>query len=404
MLLIKNIKQLLSLDEAQSPKLGSINDAALVVDNERIAWCGKEHDLPQFHISKIIDARNSLVLPGLIDCHTHMIFAGTRPNEFAERMNGESYEAIMAKGGGIMNTVNATRAASDEELYALAHDRANKILANGTTTIEVKSGYGLNAGDELRILRLIKRLNEHHPLDLEPTFLGAHAVPIEFKNEPQRYVDKVVFPLLEQIACEKLALDCDVFCEQGAFSVNDAFAILHRAHELGMGLRAHVQQLGYSGGVSLLETLPIKSISHADYLSPEDFSIIKASGAVVEALPFASLFVPSPKHTPVKELIKNHIPVALATNFNPGSAMCHDLILAARLGVTYLGFSIEDAILAITRTAAQSLGREDIGSLKMGNKADVLITNSSSLNDFFYDWSKPCVHMVIKNGQVVNEA
>lgn len=402
MLLIKNIKALLTLDQNLGTKLGLIEDAALVIDNEKIAWCGKEKDLPPFHIIQQIDAERSLVMPGLIDCHAHLIFAGNRADEFALRMQGMSYESIMAEGNGIMRTVNATRMASDEELYALASARADAILAHGTTTLEAKSGYGLSVVDELRSLRLIKRLNEHHMLDLHPTFLGAHVVPHEFKKEPERYLDLIRGPLLTQIACENLALDCDVFCEQGAFGVKEASLLLHRALDLGFGLRAHVQQLGHSGGVSLLKELPLKSISHADYLSADDIALIKASGTVVETLPFASLFVRGEHKTPVKTLLEHQIPLALATDFNPGSAMCHDLILAARLGVTYLGLSIEDAVQAITKFAALSLGYENKGVLKTGNIADILITNHASLNEFFYDWSKNALRLVIKRGRRVD--
>lgn len=400
MLLIKNIAQLLTLDPHRKGELGEIDDAALVIDDAKIVWCGKENDLPPFHLTNIIDAKKSLVLPGLIDCHSHLLFAGSRADEFLRRMNKESYEHIMALGGGIMSTVKATRAASEEELLSLCLMRADKILASGTTTLEAKSGYGLSAQEEIRHLSILKKVNESHLLDIHPTFLGAHVVPDEYKKNPHQYV-KLVLEMLEQVVFERLAVDCDVFSESTAFSLKDSFTILHRAYELGMGLRAHVQQLGFSDGVKLLLRLPIKSISHADFLSEEDIGIIKASGVVVEALPFVSLFAPSSHKTPVSKLLLKEIPVALATDFNPGSAMCHDLLLAARLGVTLMGFSIKDALLGITRHAAMSLGRDDIGVLKLGAKADVLITNVKSTAELFYDWSNHPLIKVIKNGQLV---
>lgn len=401
MLLIKNIGTLITCDPHIDGKLGEITDAALVIDDEHIAWCGKERDLPPFHIKNSIDAHRRLVIPGLIDCHAHLIFAGTRALEFASRMRNLSYEQIMAAGGGIMNTVRCTREASDDELYLLASRRADHILRQGTTTMEAKSGYGLSLDDELRVLRIIKKLNEHHPLDLHATFLGAHLVPAEYNAKRESYIELLCGPMLEQVACENLAIDCDVFCDQGAFTVKEARQILTRAYELGLGLRAHVQQLALSRGVTLLEMLPIKSISHADFLSPEDIAIIKKSGAVVEALPFSCLFVRSEHRIPIEELRKQAISVAIATNFNPGTAMCHDLLLAARLGVTLLGFYVEDALLAITRVAALALGRDDIGEISMGNKADVLITHYESVNDLFYDWSTEPLQMVIKNGRPV---
>ncbi len=248
---------------------------------------------------------------------------------------------------------------------------------------------------------IAKKLNNDQNLDLHPTFLGAHVVPKEFKNNPEDYVNLVAGPMLEQVMKEKLALDCDVFCEQGAFSVAQAHKILSAAHNLGLGLRAHVQQLGPSGGVSLLKDLPIKSISHADFLSPTDIDLIARKNCVVEILPFANLFLRQAQSPPVLELLARNIALAVATDFNPGSAMCDDLILAARLALTHNNLSISSALKAITSTAAQSLGRNNIGVIKSGFKADILITNFSNTNEFFYDWSKSPIKLVIKNGRVV---
>lgn len=401
MLLITNIGTLATLDKKRDYKCGEIHSAAIVIDDDKIVWCGYQKELPRFRLTKTIDAKECLVLPGLIDCHTHIIFAKARADEFARRMNNESYEQIMSQGGGIMNTVTATRNASDEELYKEALLRADQILAQGTTTIEAKSGYGLTIDDELRILRIIKKVNETHPLDFHATFLGAHVVPTEFKPRAEHYLKMVIGPMLEAVALEKLAIDCDVFCEKGAFSTSDAEQILRRAFALGFGLRMHVQQLGYGDGISLLKKLPIKGISHADFLTAEDLSIIKASCAVVEILPFASLFVRSETKTPARLLLQNGVPLALATDFNPGTGMCHDLVLAARLGITYLGLNVEEALVAITRNAALSLGRSDIGVLALGNKADILITKVKSVNEFFYDWTKSPLRMVIKDGRVI---
>lgn len=301
MLLIHNIATLFSLDESFGSLLGEISDASMLIDGGNIWWCGKAEQMPAVSVTKRLDAKASIVLPGFIDCHSHLIFAGSRADEFSRRMNNESYEDIVQKGGGIMNTVIATREASDEELYSRAYKRASDALHRGTTTLEVKSGYGLTIKDELRILRVVLKLQENHPLDFHATFLGAHTVPKEYKERPSAYVDMVIEPLLREIKAENLAIDCDVFCERGAFSLLDAHQILVRAHELGFGLRAHVQQLSYeSGGVSLLKDLPIKSISHADFLSDEDISLIKEKGCVVETLPFASLFVRTTNHTPVQ--------------------------------------------------------------------------------------------------------
>jgi imidazolonepropionase len=247
----------------------------------------------------------------------------------------------------------------------------------------------------------MKALDESHPLDVHATFLGAHVVPKEFRERRADYVSLIMDEMLPRIAREGLAIDCDVFCDAGAFTVSEAHAILARAHEHGLGLRAHVQQLGFSGGIGLIKDLPIKSVSHADFLSPDDIALLRDRETVVEALPIAALFLRSPQITPVKALREGRVALAIATDFNPGSAMCHDLILAARLGVTYFGFSVDDALCAITINAARSLGRTDIGTIAIGSCADVVITNCKSKDELLYDWTKHPVRKVLKRGQIV---
>lgn len=397
MLLIDNIGTMATMVDDGFGTLGIIHDAAIIIEKDKIVWCGKKSQLPQQKILDIIDAQGCLVIPGLIDCHTHLLFAGSRADEFARRMNNESYQAIMEKGKGIFSTVDAVHKATDENLLFLALTRLDAMLSRGVTTIEAKSGYGLTSEQELRALGLLKQLNGDHAIDIHATFLGAHAMPSEFKNNRKEYINQIL-SMLEHIKKEDLAHDCDVFCEAGAFTVEEAHTILSQANMLGFGLRAHVQQLGFSGGIGLLKDLPIKSISHADFISEHDFLLIAQSGAVVEALPFAALFLRSAAITPVEQLINHHVKLAIATDFNPGSAMCDDLVLAARLGVTYFRFSLEHALCAITSHAAQSLGRSDRGMIKAGMKADVVITNCADINEFFYDWTKHPTQIVIKNG------
>lgn len=400
MLLIENIGCLATMVPNSDSVIGEISDAAILIDGEKINWCGKKQEIPKVPIEHRINADDNLVIPGLIDCHSHLVFAGSRADEFAKRMGNESYLSIMSKGGGIVRTVLATNALSDEELYSLINDRAHQILQLGVTTIEAKSGYGLNVKDELRALRLLQRLNQQHMLDIHNTFLGAHVVPSEYLDNPAKYCSLIINEMLPQIATEKLAIDCDVFCEAKAFSVDQAYEILLKAHDLGLGLRAHVQQLSHSGGVRLVAGLPIKSISHADYLSDADVKILKKAKTVVEVLPFATLFLRSKEKTPARTLMNEGIDLAIATDFNPGSAMCHDLILAARLGVTYFHFSLNEALKAITVVAAKSLGRDDIGIVKEKSLADLVITNCKDINEFFYDWTKQPGKIIIKRGKI----
>lgn len=402
MLLIDTIGQLLCMTGGREG-LGLINNAAILVDGKTIHWCGPQADMPSVAISERIDAQNKVVLPGLIDCHSHALFAGHRAQEFQWRMAGESYQSIMARGGGIMSTVKATRLASDEELFSSLKRRADAMLNKGVTTLEAKSGYGLSVLHEMRMLQLLKKFNQHHLLDIHPTFLGAHVVPIEYKDKPQAYVDIIINEMLPHVAQEKLAVDCDVFCERGAFSIEDTRRIFKKAHALGFGLRAHLEQLSRQGSLELLSEFPIKSISHAEFINNEDIKILANYACVVELLPIAALFVRATNLPPVKALRDAHVQLAIATDFNPGSAMCDDLFLAARLGVTLMGLSIPDALKSITVHAAQSLGITDRGELSIGKKADILLTNYDDMSELFYDWTMHPARLTIKNGQPVRK-
>lgn len=400
MLLIDNISSLLTF--AQAGSIGAIDDDPVVlIDGERIFFAGPRSRMPSVQIDQTIDAHHKVVMPGFVDAHAHLIFAGTRADEFARRMNNETYEEIMAKGGGIMSTVAKTRAATDDELLEIARARADKILVSGTTTLECKSGYGLSTHDELRLLRLAKQLDGEHALDLHSTFLGAHVVPPEFKTKRGDYVSLLINEMLPIIAAEKLAIDADVFCENGAFSLDESRTILKRAHDLGLGLRAHVQQLSESGGINLIKDLPIKSFSHADFLSDDDIALVHKHDVVIEALPIAALFLRSKKIAPIASLIDGQVRVSIATDFNPGSAMCHDVIVAARLGVTYFGFSIDHALQAITSNAAYALRRDDVGIIAKDALADIVITNCQTRAEILYDWTKHPVDKVLKRGRAI---
>lgn len=383
-------------------ELDLIEDAALLIDDSTIFWCGPQKELPQVMVHNIIDAEKKVVMPGLIDCHTHLIFASKRAEEFSWRMSGESYQSIMAKGGGIQSTVSATRKASHQQLFDSAHAYLTSMLHKGVTTIEAKSGYGLSSTHELAMLRILKELNASHAVDISATFLGAHVIPSEYKANAQSYVDAIINEMLPQIAHEKLAVDCDVFCEKGAFSIEQTRTIFKKACDLGFGLRAHLEQLSYQGSAQLLLDFPIKSISHGDFLRADDIKIIAMHNCIVELVPIAALFLRAQQLPPVHELVNSHVKLAIATDFNPGSAMCNDLILAARLAVTLMEVAPANALKAITVHAALSLGFTDRGVIAPGKKADILLTHCHDWNEIFYDWTMHPARLTIKNGQLTN--
>lgn len=403
MLQIKNIGQLIS-PKKNSQELLQINQASILLENAKIFWLGSQQEQPQVKIDQSIDAKGKMVVPGLIDCHSHLFFAGSRAEEFSWRMGGQTYQEIMAKGGGINNTVSATRAISDEGLYDLAKARANKMLKSGVTTLESKSGYGLNTEQEIRLLGLMKKLNEEHDIDLYASFLGAHVVPAEYKNHREKYLHMIIEEMLPQIAEEKLAKDCDVFCEKGAFSKTETAQIFKAAKKFGLGLRMHAEQLSSQGLSELLNEFHIKSLSHCEYLQDSELELVAKKKCVVELLPVAALFLRSAnlKLPCVKKMLEKNIKLAIATDFNPGSAMCDDLILAARLSLGLMPLSIEQAFLGLTLNPALALGLDDVGLLEAGAKGDLLITNCDNLNEFFYDWTKNPVVKVVKNGRLVN--
>jgi imidazolonepropionase len=392
-LLIKNIGQLFT-----ATGMGVIDNAAILIEQGKIHWCGPLKALPAVNPSETIDAAGRLVLPGLIDCHTHLLFAGSRAGEFKARMENRSYEEIQRSGGGIFSTVRATVDASDSSLLESAVRHVGAMARSGVTTIEVKSGYGLSWASEMRLLRLIKELATLVPVDIHPTFMGAHAIPEEYRKHPESYVDIICRDMLPAIAEQNLARDCDIFCDRGNFDLPQAVRILRTAHTLGLGLKAHVNQLTAGQGLRLIEELPLNSVSHADFLTAQDVAILQAHSAVVEILPFANLFLRVMPQVSAHELQEKGINLAVASNFNPGSAMCHDLVLAARLAVTMLGFSLEQALLGLTAHAAWALNRPDVGQITPGAQADIVIAQAASVEEFFYDWTTNPVKQVIKRG------
>jgi imidazolonepropionase len=344
------------------------------------------------------DCEGKVVLPGFIDCHTHLVFAGSRATEFEMRSRGVSYAEIMKAGGGIRNTVTATRQASKQELIDLALPRLQRMFSRGVTSIECKTGYGLSLESELKMLEVMAELQTLQPIEINPTFLGAHAVPPEFESET--YVQHIIQDMLPAVKQQNIAQACDVFVENGAFSPEQARRILNKAGELGLRIRVHAEQLSHSGGTLLAAELNALSASHLEYTTQEDAEALAKASVIAELLPTAQEFLGMTQLASGRMLTDAGCKVAVATDYNPGSAMCDDLQLAARLAVTRGGLTCEEALMGITRHGALALGRQDIGSLEIDAQADLCILSTSNWVDLFYDWSNNPVKKVFKRGQL----
>ncbi|MEI6805857.1 MAG: imidazolonepropionase [Myxococcaceae bacterium] len=372
---------------------GFLHNTALKVENGRIAEISD-------HITGDVDCKNQVILPGFIDCHTHLVFAGSRAHEFEMRSRGASYAEIMQAGGGIRNTMKATREASKNELIAFALPRLQRMLSRGVTSIEIKTGYGLSLESELKMLDVIAELQKLQPIEISPTFLGAHAFPPEFDSNREDYVNLIINDMLPAVKQQNIAQTCDVFIENGAFSVQQARKILEKALELGLKIRVHAEQLSHSGGTLLAAELKALSASHLEYATQADAMALAKNSVIAELLPTAQEFLGMKQLASGRMLSDAGVKVAVATDFNPGSAMCDDLQLAARLAVTRGGLTCEEALLGITRYAALALGSTDIGVLEVGSQADFCILSTSNWTDLFYDWSVNPIQAVYKRGSL----
>ncbi len=399
-LLLCNIEKLLTMNGDLDNPLGEIQKAAVIIDGDKIIWVGEEIHVP-YLVADTFDCLGGVVLPGLIDCHTHLVFAGSRRDEFVLRAKGATYQEIMQAGGGIINTMQATRWASRQELIELALPRLSRMLSYGVTTVEAKTGYGLSLVDELKMLEVMGALNGLQSIQICPTFLGAHAIPPEFQNRADAYVDHVIDDMIPQIKSQGIATACDVFIERGAFTADQGRRILLAARAAGLSCKVHAEQLSHCGGASVAAEVSALSASHLEYATDDDKKELARNNVIAEILPTAQEFLGLHKMVAAKSFIEAGMKVAVATDFNPGSAMCDNLHLAARLSVTRCGLSCEEALLGTTLHAAMSVGLDDIGMIQAGKKADLCILSTSSPWDLLYDWSVNPVGVVFKNGQEI---
>jgi imidazolonepropionase len=368
-------------------ELAIIEDGAILVLDGRITKVGSRGEI-EAHITpkcEVVDAGGRILLPGFVDAHTHPVFAGTRADEFEERVGGTTYQEIAARGGGIQATVKRTRAATIDELIAGAKRYTQWFLRGGTTTIEAKSGYGLSLEDELKILRTIKRLDDETALRYVPTFLGAHDVPPEYRARRGDYISRIIEEMLPHIAEEKLAEYCDVFCENKVFTNDEARRILSAARRHGMGLRIHADQLSFSGGARLAAELGTATADHLEHTDPEGIAALKSAGVQPVLLPGSVYALSSQRYPAAREMINAGLALVLATDFNPGSSPTPSMLMVLSLASTRMKLIPAESITASTINAAYSLGRgEQVGSIETGKVADFVIHDCDDYRQLAY--------------------
>jgi imidazolonepropionase len=410
MLIIRNIAEVCTgpvgpvrLDEPDL--LTRYRDAAVAIDAGKILWIKSHYDEPLPEGAQVIDAGGGCVIPGLIDCHTHTVFAGTREQEFVQRIEGASYAEIAEAGGGIRNTVSAVRRAELEELVELALPRLERMLAWGVTTVEIKSGYGLSPEHELKMLRAVKTLGTHQPIECVGTYLAAHTVPPEFDGDPDAYLDTVcAYDVLERIQEERLAEFADVFCERTAFDVDRSRRFLESCARFRMTPRLHADQITQMGASRLAADVGARSADHLETIDAAGLEAMKAAGTIAVLLPACSFYL-GVSQSPARRIIDAGIPVAVATDYNPGSSVIESLPLTMSMACTQLRMTPAQVLVAATSNAAAVLNRQDrLGALAEGMQADLTLLDVPNIEQMCYFAGRNSTRMVIKNGAIVYRA
>jgi imidazolonepropionase len=386
-------------------ELGIIDDGGLIIENGCINWLGPDSELPPLPDDiNTIDAAGQIVIPGLVDSHTHLIFAGERSEELELRLEGLSYQEISVRGGGIMSTVRQVRQCSREQLKAMTRPRLLRLLAFGVTSVEVKTGYGLSLADELKCLQAIAELNAEGPVELIPTFLGAHSVPTEYRSNRYGYLRLLLDDMLPEVARSGLADFCDVFCETGVFELEESSRILQRAHDLGLRLKVHADELTPLGGAELAARLGAVSADHLLCITDPGIDALAGSHTVATLLPGTAFYMGLP-YAPARRLIERGLTVALASDCNPGTCPTENLPLVGTMACTQMRMLPVEAFNALTLNAAAAVGRSDrIGSLAVGKQADLVLCGVPSYRQLFYHYGVSHVRLVLKRGRLVHTA
>lgn len=414
-ILIKNIKQLAGLNTTAVKggvdlgKLDVLENAWLLIHNGLIqdygldeSWQLAISSLQNAAAVKVIDAKGKIVLPSYCDSHTHLVYHGTRETEFVDRIKGLSYEEIFARGGGILNSVSRLREATEAELFVSASIRLDEIIRLGTGAVEIKSGYGLSLESELKMLRVIKQLKEKSPLTIKSTFLGAHAFPNEFKNNKRGYISLLINEIIPAIAAEELADYCDVFCEQNYFSYDDTMEILEAGNKAGMRAKVHAEQLSHSNGIKAGVESNAVSVDHIEFCNETDIALLNESAVMPTLLPGAQFFL-SLKNPPARQMIDAGLPVAIASDYNPGSCPSGNMNMMMSFACVNYKMTPEECLNATTINSAYAMGVDNtLGSIVRGKKANVFITKEiPSYNFIAYSFANNFIETVILNGEIV---
>ena len=408
--LIVNIQELLQVREtsiakvsgAEMAKLPTIKNAFLVLKDNLIEDFGSMDNLPKINADKTIDATGKVVLPSWCDSHTHIVYAGNREQEFVDRINGLSYEEIANRGGGILNSAKKLNETYEEEIYEQSKIRLEEIMHLGTGAVEIKSGYGLTVDGELKMLRVIKKLAENYPIAIKATFLGAHAFPVHYKEDKAGYLDEMINEMLPEISKNKLADYVDVFCESGYFSVEETEKIMEAGLAFGLKPKIHVNQFNSIGGIQAGVKFNALSVDHLEIMNPEDIEALKNTETMPVALPSCSYFLSIP-YTPAREMIKAGLPLALATDFNPGSTPSGNMNFVVATACIKMKMTPEEAINAATINGAYAMGlSETHGSITKGKKANLILTKPiSSYYQIPYAFGSNLIESVFLEGKIL---
>jgi imidazolonepropionase len=411
-ILIKNIGKLLQVEEnpvafvagREMSRVPFIDDAWLLIEDDIIEAFGAMNSLSDIMPgAEIIDAAGGYVLPSFCDSHTHLVFAGSRETEFVDKIRGLSYEEIAKRGGGILNSAARLHETSEDDLFEQSMRRVREIIKFGTGAVEIKSGYGLTTEDELKMLRVIRRIKAESPLTVKATFLGAHAIPAIFRDDRDKYIDLIVNEMIPAVASEKLADYVDVFCDKGFFTVRETERILETAVSFGMKPKIHANELDYSGGIEVGVKYKALSVDHLECTGSDQIAVLFGSGTMPTLLPGAAFFL-GMKNPPVRDMIDAGLPVAMASDYNPGTSPSGNMKFVMSLGCIKMKMLPEEVINAVTINSAYAMGISDThGSIAVGKRANVFITEKIPSYEFIpYSFSTDIIDKVILNGEIIN--